>query len=368
MTKIALITIHKANNYGAILQSYATKKVLSQFGEVKTIDYNNRYLNRHLDFIRFTPSIHGLKMLVHDLLRITDRIKVISSFRRFIKENMNLTAKLSSEELMQGMAGEFDTYVCGSDQIWNPLIVTPDKKIDPIFFLSFAPRIAKKISYASSIGGHQFTDAEKKQVKGLLEDFSMISTRESDGEKKLSEILPDRVINHVLDPTLLLSKDEWLAALNIVLQKPKEKYILVYSVPRTELIKNAVNYFSKKLNLKIIAIDQMLFPLTKVDEHIRDAGIKTFVELFANAEFIITDSFHGVCFAVNFGKSFVAISAGKKSNRIESLLDLLNINDRLLSEQTEFDNLEIEINTRMVLSKLSNARIASKDILFQIFK
>ena len=212
--KIALITIHNANNYGAVLQAYATKKVLSQYGEVSTIDYDNRFLAHHLDLIRFAPSVHGMKMLIHDLLRLPSRVRAVKRFRTFVNENMNLSKKLSADELIKGKAGEFEVYVCGSDQIWNPSIVNPDNRIDPIFFLSFAPKEAKKISYASSIGHHHFNDEEKEEVRNLLEDFTTISTRESDGVVKLQEILPDREINHVLDPTLLLSKEEWLKKIN----------------------------------------------------------------------------------------------------------------------------------------------------------
>jgi hypothetical protein len=354
--KIALITIHNANNYGAVLQSYATKKILSDYGEVSIIDYDNKHLGHHLDLVRFSVSIHGVKMLIHDILRLSSRIKAVNKFKSFIRSSMNLTKKLNADELMNGKANNFDTYVCGSDQIWNPEIVNPDKKIDPIFFLSFAPNGAKKISYASSIGHHNFTNDEKKEVESLLQDFRTISTRESDGQKKLQEILPNREIHHVLDPTLLLSKKEWLETLDIKLQEPKEKYILLYTVPRTDLIKKAVEYFSKKLKLKVIAIDQMFFPITKVDKHVRNAGPKEFVELFANAEFIITDSFHGTCFSVNFEKPFVSIAPGKSSNRIHSLLLKLDIDERIINDENQFDSVTINLNYNNIRNNLFKIR------------
>lgn len=361
--KIALLTIHRSANYGAVLQAYTTKKILSKYGEVSIIDYDNRFLAHHIDLIRFEPTKRGMLMLAHDLLRLPYRISTVKKFRRFFSDNFNLTPKLTAEELMAGKADNFDVYVCGSDQIWNPEIVSAEKCIDPIFFLSFAPEGSKKLSYASSTGHHHYTNTEKKDVKELLQDFSMISTRESDGVEKLKEILPDREIQHVLDPTLLLSKEEWLESLEINSTEPKEKYILVYSVPRTELIKKAVEYFAKKLNMKVVAIDQMLFPLTQVDEHVRDAGPKEFVELFANASFVITDSFHGTCFAVNFGKPFVSVSAGKRTNRIISLLSLLDIDERLVNDVTEFENIKPEINSKIILEKLNSARKDSLGLL-----
>jgi len=355
--KIALITIHQSNNYGAVLQAYATKKILSKYGTVETINYDNKFLLHHLDMFRFALSIRGLKMLTHDILRFPYRYKAVSRFRNFVKDNMNLTKKLTSQELAEGKVNDFNLYVCGSDQIWNPKIVNPDIKVDPIFFLSFAPKKSKKISYASSIGSYVFSETEKNQIKNLLKDFTMISTREIDGQKKLSEILPNKEIYHVLDPTLLLSKDEWIEKLDIkITNQSYEKYILLYTVPRTSLIKKAVEYFATKLELKVIAIDQMFFPITKVDKHIKNAGPKEFIELFANAEFIITDSFHGTCFAINFEKQFVSISPGKSANRIKSLLSKLDIEERMICDESEFDKLPLNFDYSHISKKLSSIR------------
>ena len=355
--KIALITIHNANNYGAALQAYATKKILSQYGEVTTIDYDNRFLNHHLDLIRFERSIHGAKMLIHDLLRLKYRVKAIGKFKKFINSNMNLSKKITDEELMEGKAGKFDIYVCGSDQIWNPEITSSKSKIDSIFFLNFAEKKAKKISYASSMGNHNYSKKEKEEVKYLLEDFSLITIRENDGVKKIKEILPKKNIHHILDPTLFLSQEEWLKTLNIQLKKPKKNYILLYSVPRSQLIKKAVDFFSKRFNMEVITIDQMFFPITKVNKHIRDAGPKDFIELFTNASFIITDSFHVTCFALNFSKPFVSVSSGIKSNRVLSLLKLLNITKRMVKSESEFKNIDLTMNFENIHSTLNSEKV-----------
>lgn len=355
--KIALITIHNVTNYGAVLQAYATKVALSKYGEVSTIDYQNRYLAKNMDKIRFEVSIHGVKMLIHDVLNLPWRSKLLSRFRTFIKGNMNLTDTMGSQDLLEGKAGNFDVYVCGSDQIWNPVVVSPDDKIDPIFFLSFAANEAKKFSYASSIGHHHYREDEKKQVSALLKSFAMISVRESDGKTKLEDILPQKTIFHVADPTLILSKREWYSIFNI--EEKVQDYILVYSVPRTALIIKAINYFSTKLGLKIVAIDRMFFPIAKVDQHVRDAGPNEFIRLFANASFVITDSFHGSCFSVNFEKPFACISANKGANRQESLLRLLGIENRIMYSDSDFDNLEINVDYKVVTPKLEKIRTDS---------
>jgi len=366
--KIALITIHKVSNYGALLQAYATKVVLSKYGDVQTIDYNNGYLNNQLNLIRFKPSAHGFKMLFHDILRLPFHYKLIKRFKLFIHDKMNLTHEVNSEFLNNGNLKKFDVYVCGSDQIWNPDILNSNAILDPIFFLSFAPQKAVKFSYASSIGHYNYNDKEKKVIKQLLQSFKSISTREEDGVVKLKEIAPDREVVHVVDPTLLLTKQEWLKEFNIKEQIPNEKYLLVYSVPRTELIKKAIHYFSKKLNLKIVTIDKMLFPITKVDVHVRNAGPKEYIALFANASFIVTDSFHGTCFSINFNKPFVSISIGKKTNRILSLLKELNLNDRIMYDEKDFDTTDLSINFTEVNPHLTKIRNQSLNFIHKTLK
>lgn len=361
--KIALITIHRVNNYGAVLQAYATKIALSKYGEVSTIDYNNRHLSQHLDLVRFAPSIHGFKMFAHDILRLRNRTKMLKSFRDFITSNMNLTKPYSAQELIDGKASGYDLYVSGSDQIWNPIIVSPNTTIDPIFFLSFVEKNVNKIAYASSIGNYNFNDSEKIVVNDLLSSYNYISTRESGGKKKLEEIIPKKEIYHVVDPTLLLSRKEWLNVFNLKEKEPKEKYILVYSVPRTELLKNAVKYYSEKLNLKVIVIDSMLIPVTRIGEHIKDAGPKEFIELYSNASFVISDSFHGTCFATIFAKPFASVVSKVRSSRVVSLLNLLDLNDRLIYDESDFSNLKLDIDVNKLEKNLTKIRLESLQYL-----
>ncbi|MBD0850591.1 polysaccharide pyruvyl transferase family protein [Maribacter arenosus] len=357
--KIALVTIHKVTNYGAVLQAYATKVALSKHGEVSIIDYQNRHLAQHMDLVRFELSVHGIKMLAHDLLNLPNRYKLLLRFRKFISSNMSLTNEFKSSELLEGKADNFDIYVCGSDQIWNPGVVSAIRKLDPIFFLSFVKSDSKKFSFASSIGHHQYSEDEKKEVRKLLKDFSMISVREKDGQIKLQEILPEKDVYHVVDPTLLLSKKEWYDSFNIKEEEPNENYILVYSVPRTTLIKKAIEFFAKKLDMKIVAIDRMLLPITKIDMHVRDAGPNEFIHLYANASFVITDSFHGTCFAVNFEKPFACISANEKANRQESLLELLGLRERIMYKENDFNTLPSLVDYVSVTRKLEIIRNAS---------
>ncbi len=355
--KIGLVTIHNANNYGAMLQAYATKVILSNYGEVKTIDYNNQFIVRHNKVFRLAFSIHGLKMLIHDIFRFPYRIGTLRKNVKFIKNHMNLTKKYSYKELLSNNINEnFDLYVCGSDQIWNPSIINKNKVLDKIYLLGFVKKGRKKISYASSIGHHNFDKNEKNLIKKYLSDFKSISTREEQGKKIISEIIPNKTIYHVLDPTLLLSKSQWI---NLFQLKPlikKEKYILVYSVLRKNLIKDAVTFYSKALKMKVYSIDQMLFSSIMVDKQIRNAGPQEFIKYFYHSNFIITDSYHGTCFALNFGKPFISVIKGEKSSRICDLLSILGKKERHISSKKQFSKQLLEYDKVGLIDLLNNLR------------
>ena len=360
---ISLITIYRSNNYGAILQAYATVRVLEKYGNVTIINYVNDHLCKDLNLFRFGLSIRGGLMLIHDVLRFRYRKSLLRKIRRFIGANFNETPPLSRDKLFSTGAGIFDVYVCGSDQIWNSKIVSRNKTVDSIYFLSFAVQGAKKIAYASSMGSGIFQDNDKALIRELLVGFHGISMRERDGIEKLSEVIPNREIKHALDPTLLLRRDEWLSLLNIQVRKPKKDYILVYTVPRSGLLKKAVDFFSEKLDLEVVLIDQMLVPGAKADRVVRDAGPDEFVEFFSNASFVITDSFHGVSFAIQFEKPFASIALDGLSNRVTDLLDLLDLKDRLVWNESQFDGVSCYLDYTDVYGKLDTLRAQSISFL-----
>ncbi|WP_342243430.1 polysaccharide pyruvyl transferase family protein [Pseudomonas sp. OTU5201] len=361
--KIALVTIHNTNNYGAIFQAFALQVVLSRFGEVEIVDYDNRHVSRSFDLIRFKLSFHGVLGAGKDFFRLLPRRRVINSFKAFISNNMRLTKTCSASELKKGGAGFFDCYVAGSDQIWNPACVSPDSILDPVYFLDFCPAGARKISYASSLGAYVFSDQEKLKLKEYLQGFSAVAVRERGAQLLLQEVL-GRKVDHVLDPTLLLSKEEWLKSVGLTKERrDKEKYILLYTVPKVSLVRDVVDYFSEKIGLRVITIDQGLSAGARVDKHIRDAGPLDFIRLFSEAEFVITDSFHGVCFSLNFGKPFVAVSPGKYVNRIESLLSLVGLEDRLVKSVADFADFSVDIDFKLAHEKLLAARGASLAVL-----
>lgn len=359
--KIGLITTHDTNNYGAILQTFALYHFLSKFRKIEIINYDNHHISDSMRVLRFEASLIGILRLVKDLLRLFPRFSVIKKIRKFQNEFFLMTKKVNKDNIKDLNLGDFGYLISGSDQIWNPACMTSNKSIDETYFLNFAENITK-ISYASSLGSYIFSDIEQKTVRKNLIDFKHISVREEDAKIQLEKFI-NRRIDHVLDPTLLLSKKDWVDLFKLKKSKNRGKYILLYSVPHTKLLKNICSHFSSELNLPIYSINQNPFSSIKVNKHIKNTGPKEFLDLFFNAEFVITDSFHGVCFSTNFNKNFIVAKPEGLSNRIESLLKSVGLNDRMINSSEEIGKTENIINFERANSLLLNLRKNSKSFL-----
>lgn len=369
MTKprIVMVTTNGVNNYGAALQAYALHRKLSEFGDVSTLNYSNRHICSSMDIVRLKPSFHGLLGAAKDLCRIVPRTSAIRKFRAFEQKHLNLTAKLDCEGLSAGLLDTFDVYVSGSDQIWNPNCVSPSGTFDRTYFLDFAPRGSRKVSFASSIGGFQPTHMELQELARLLEDFEKISVREIDTQLLLGGQVK-KTVHHSLDPTLMLNAREWLTLSNSeVLSRTPEKYLLLYSVPKIPLVFNAVKVLAKKLNLPIVALDQDPFLKIKTNTHIRGAGPEDFIALFRNAAFVVTDSFHGTCFSINFEIPFCVPTAGVHSNRIASILNLTNLSARLITRESQINEISPIIDFSDARTALQVARARDQVYLSSFF-
>ncbi|MBI6487225.1 polysaccharide pyruvyl transferase family protein [Proteus mirabilis] len=356
--KIGIITIHNVSNYGAVLQSYALKEVIKDKYDVNIINFDNRHVSKSLDLVRITPSLHGLLGTIKDIFRLLPRYRVINKFNNFITEKLDLS-EFNDKEL-----SKFTTLISGSDQIWNPGCISSNNTFRDEYFLSFATPKQKKISYASSCGAYKFNNIEEEVLFQYLKDYKSISSREYESSLYLSKIT-NKEVSFVLDPTLLLNKKQWIDKI-----KPKKiikgKYILLYVIKKTNLLKQIVETVKSQLNLKVILVEQGLHFSNIVDKHIRDAGPIDFISLINDAEYIITDSFHGTTFSIIFKKNFISVSPGKNVNRIKSLLNTLNLENRLINEINDLDETIIKTNINYYdsYSILENEIKKSKDYLF----
>ncbi|MEZ9901683.1 polysaccharide pyruvyl transferase family protein [Vibrio breoganii] len=354
--KIGIITIHNVSNYGAVLQTYALQESL-QSENVSVIDFDNRHVSYSLDLIRTGTSFHALLGMGKDIARIWPRYRVLNKFNKFIKNNLNILPFESTK--LHGL----DALISGSDQIWNPACVSQEKKLVPEYLLNFAQEGQTVISYASSCGAYHFNSEELSTLKQHLEKYHALSVRESGTAELLTDLMK-KDVSHVIDPTLLLTKEEWLNKLGDNKFR-QEDFILVYVIKKTPLLKKVIKQVKDQLNMKVILINQGLFFDSIIDEHIRDAGPHDFISLFNNAKFVVTDSFHGTTFSLIFNKPFYSVSPGKNMNRISSLLNKIQLEQRMIESESDAINPTSVVPYDIANELLNAEREKSKNYLFK---
>ena len=252
-------------------------------------------------------------------------------FEEFHEKYNHLTSSVyPSVRSLYGAKFDYDVLCIGSDQVWN---YEKGYSLEP-FFACFDKKGTKKISYASSIGLSSLSKEAERVFKKELSGFSHLSVREQQASELLENLL-DRDVDVVLDPTLILDNKEWQEVAKFDMC-PKEKYILVYivTIKPCDYVLEVARHIAKERNLKIVRICRDAYPEHSGNDvqEILTAGPSDFVGLFANAEFVVTNSFHGTVFSINFSKSFYSVIKSQHStnSRLTSILKKLNLENRIL--------------------------------------
>lgn len=357
--KIGIITLHKVLNYGAILQAYALYKSLSQYGEVYIVDYETDHVRRDSKLIRFNASFRGFLAFGKDLIRFRYRRRVHSKFRSFREDHLKL---VSIKDVRRELG--FGACYAGSDQIWNPRCVNGNNLLDLNYFLEFVEEGVKKYSYASSAGGYTFDDKQLKLIEEKLHVFDYVAVRESGLQTLLSNQC-NIPCENVVDPTLLLTAEQWTELCQDNCETNTSDYIFLYSVPKIKLLREALDKVKRHFSLPVLSVDQNLTTLNLVDDHIRDAGPLDFLCMIKNAQYVVTDSFHGVCFSIIFNKPFIAVVEGAHSSRIESLLNRLGLSHRIVKSASSLKKVDVEYSESEYKEALKDAVSESADYLFR---
>jgi len=366
-TNIFLLTYlgRKFNyNLGAILQAYALQQVLKGLGRIsKFIDYNLYTITYNLPHFLYKikknikssiVNTSSPKLLIFTLLNtlkyglheIEDyyyckaRVLSISNFKQ---RRLKFTEVSFSDlkELQRHYNHTTDqTFIVGSDVVWSPRF--NDAKVLKVYLLGFTHN-GIKASYAASVGDpipHHLRPIYKKYLK----EFNFVSVREGCSAKYLLDVLPSLEVEVVLDPTALLSKEEWLKIAKPPEKIPRDPYILVYDIYRSEEILPFVLKFAKKHRLKVLSYSHSLLQRMKGVETFYPYGPQEFIWLINNAKFIVTSSFHGTVFSTIFQKPFVSINPEPYApvTRIRDYLDLIGAGDRLLDDPAMITTLDFE--------------------------
>lgn len=361
--KISVITLHNIRNYGSVLQTYATQHVLKKLGnDIEFIDYyrDGFSVKEQVDNNLKFSTIYNKNFLYKSIGRLFLTISINKQdrvFKRFLKNNIKLTKKYFTSSELKNNPPISDVYCSGSDQVWNS---DWNRKIDESFFLNFGPENCKRISFASSIGKSEISSSEANTIIPLLSKYQYITVREQSAVNILKENNIDSEL--ILDPTLLLNKDEWQDFIGNKIDN--KKYILVYQLnTKFKEFDEYVNELSKKVKLPVIRVSVHIHQLFKKGNFKFCPEIKDFLNYIKNAEYVITDSFHCVAFSINFNKKFMAVYPPKFPTRIENILSTTNLVDRKYSKENDIETITKDINYKDVNKILNQEREKSMKII-----
>lgn len=350
--RCGIVTFFSYCNYGAVLQSYALSKTLEKLGhQAEFIDYRNKLIYHPfgLESLKARGPVGYVYATMGNLF-YRPRRKSFAAFRE----------QLAHTEAIEGTsptqyANTYDKYIAGSDQIWN----VGHTQFDSTYFLDFVKDPHKKLSYAASFGGSSLDDASREFVAKQLEDFEAIAVRE-DYAADLVHDLTGRDVAVTVDPTLLLNDEEWNQVATP--KKAGKPFILVYQLGFSGKLVQYVNELSKRTGLKV---EYVPFPLGGVAAAHLNLGLSPadWLARFRDAEYIITDSFHGVVFSVLFRKKFLVVADGQhKNQRAVNLLTKLGIEERVSTPENPCDIAD-DIDYETVEQRLVALRKASVDWL-----
>ncbi len=347
MKKIGILTFHCAHNYGAVLQCYALQEYLKSLGyDARVINYRPKYLFKAYRIInrrgfKTSNPVRLIRNLFHELLMAPIRCVRRYRFNRFIRTNLILTPAVSKNAI----PSDFDAYVVGSDQIWNPDIT---RGFDNVYFCDFHFRKGDRryLSYAASAEMDSLNAEDADFYRTALVNLDSISVREG-GLKEMLQPLSQKEIAHVLDPALLIDRGMWgkIASDNPV----KGRYVLVYQVREDKETEKIAQQVADQLGIRVVSL------VAKVDAFRSNACLTAapehFVTMIRDADCVITTSFHATAFSIIFNRPFYAVRLNDgKDSRVGSLLESLGLVDRLVEKDDKpvFSDIEYtEANRRL---------------------
>ena len=354
--KIGILSFNNAYNYGGILQIYALNKKINEYCSSYVINYKSEFL----DNLYRSPSLIKIlnpRKLFNIVFRNSLQFYYKEGFDKFKVDNIQIDNKIYNKDNFKQVLNDFDKVIVGSDQVWSLTCNGNDLN----YFLPYSGK-CKKYSYAASLGVSQPSDSLNSIIEKHLSDFKTISVREKSGKKLLSEIT-NKSISVDCDPTLLLSKEEWHTLCQDRLIK--DDYLLIYLLYEDKnLIKLAKN-IAKKKNLKIFYINNRLFKTFGL-KNMSKVSPENWVNLFYHASYIVTNSFHGIAFSINFNKQFQCSLLPHNNKSNVRIIDILS--DYKLDDRIKEDSYLKQINFTNVNDILLENRRKSTEYLKKIIK
>ncbi|WP_278560612.1 polysaccharide pyruvyl transferase family protein [Phocaeicola plebeius] len=366
--KIGILTLPLHTNYGGILQTYALQTVLERMNHKTIVLDKSKQQKLPLPKRPFCYCKRIIKKyILNQKCRIFEEdyqnkiYPIISQYTQpFINQHIHYVALNNFSSLDQN---EFDAIIVGSDQIWRPIYY---RNIENAY-LAFAKKWKiKRIAYAASFGtdNWEYTSSQTDKCKWLVQKFDAISVRESSAVKLCQQYFNIKA-QHVLDPTMLLDKDDYIQLFEGTSTPQSPGNMLVYILDETPEKTELINQIAKEKQLIPFRVNsQTENPNAPLEKRIQPS-VEQWLRGFYDAKFIITDSFHACVFAILFHKPFVVYGNAKRgTSRFVSLLKLFSIEDKLITKPT-LTNFNYQFDWNGIQKKLDKLKIESLNFLKQ---
>ena len=359
MKRAALITIHVGSNFGSVLQTIASASVLQKIRyEVKVINYIpdrctwKRFFKTRLGHLRKLTNL----FVSLPIIALNKHI-----YNSYLYKYVAVSKPIYDSDDFIAVCPKADIYVTGSDQVWNSI---HNEGLDKHYYFDGFPKGTIKIAYSSSIGRESLDEQEYKEVKRMLGTYKAISVREASAKSLIESMGYEAT--HLLDPTFMLNRESWREYMSP--RKIKQPYVLVYlpyNIHDKHLIYQTVRKLASDKNLRVVTFSWGIRQDQFADKTIFFANPGDFLSLMYHADYVVTNSFHGTAFSVNLNKQFWVYMPTGFGTRIQSILDLCHLQDRLLlpNEVLSDDKMARHIDYAPVNSILNEERQKAYDFL-----
>lgn len=342
--KIAIMTVINTPNYGAVLQAYALQQKIESYGiSCDIINYYNTFQEQKFSFMGRPKGMSFSYYLCKKVL-FPYRKKQMNTILRFQNNNLHMTKCIKESEELEKLSEEYDSFICGSDQIWNNENIN---NYNPAYFLSFAGE-RRKIAYAPSFAKEyeSLSQTDIDFYKKWLPNIDYLSVREESGIEIVERII-ESTPQVVCDPVFLIGRQKWEKVCEI--EKPEnKKYIFIFLLGNTtnfEMNKKIVREAKTVAKKRGLQVKLLVMGLTSLLFHsIKTPTVESWLALIRDSEIVYTNSFHGAVFSIIFKKVFYSCIddnlKAKENTRVFNLLHRLGLEDRLVkvSEKIEYDD------------------------------
>lgn len=346
--KVDVITLDAVQNYGSVLQAYATQRFLEKKGcDVTVINY----VRDDVRYEKLLDTWSGGNPVKKAVMLPTVRRwrQVFDGFRH---ENLHLTERqYTSEEDFASYPLTADAYCTGSDQVWNCVW---NRGVIPPLYLSFVPADSFKFAFAASFGRDTLPEEEVCLTRGFIKEYACISVRESSGVSILKKQYGYENAVDLIDPTLTVSGEEWREL--CAGKKTCEPYILIYNLNRSREFDDYAVSLAGRTGLKLVRICTRYDQFYRPGKSVPIPDLYEFISLIDHASFVLTDSFHATAFSMNMDTEPICVYPKEFGGRIENFLTLTGQLQRHIADFGDFDVVSRPVDFDVVHEKLREER------------